>query len=438
MSDKRHISLLDLQRLIKERLDSGFALPVWVVCEINEMKQNYSGHCYLELVEKGGDNGVPRAKANAVIWRTTYATLSSYFNSATGSPLQVGMKVLLKVSVTFHELYGLSLQVSDIDPMYTLGDMERERQLTIERLQKEGVYDMNREQEMPQVVQRLAVISSRNAAGFQDFYNQLQASPYQFEVSLFDAFMQGAGAEESIIEALGAIAESAENFDVVVVIRGGGSQSDLSCFNSYRLCSHLAQFPLPVLTGIGHDKDQSVADLVAALALKTPTAVAVHLIDSLAQFEGYLETLHDDIVACAVDIIESQQRRVEQQAHMLSRITDSLTRSLELRLNELRSRLTHSAERLLTSKTERTQRLNSELHNRTQMLFQRESARIALAEAMVENRRPERILSLGFAIVRSNGSAVKSSEMLSPGDNITITLNSGAVEASVIDIKNGN
>lgn len=434
MSEKRHISLLDLQRLIKERLDSGFAMPLWVVCEISELKKNYSGHCYLELVEKGGDNGVPRAKASAVIWRSTYATLSSYFASTTGNDLQVGMKVLLKVSVIYHELYGLSLQVTDIDPMYTLGDMERERQLTIEKLQTEGVYDMNREQQMPDVVQRLAIVSSRNAAGFQDFFNELSDSPYQFDITLFDAFMQGAGAEESIIDALGRIADKLDDFDVVVVIRGGGSQSDLACFNSYRLCSHLAQFPLPVITGIGHDKDQSVADLVAAVSLKTPTAVAGYLVDCLAEFDAYVDTLHADLTEIVVGVFDSQRRRLEQQGHMLSRMTTDLTRSMDLRLQQLTSQLTYNSERLLSSKVDYLQRATSEMEARVQRIVKDQQARLAMFDALIDNRRPEKILALGFSIVRTSGTAVKNTDNLKVGETVNITLSSGEINANITEI----
>ena len=202
MQTHSHITLSQLQRLVKEALHERFALPVWVSAEISEIKVNYSGHCYLELVEKGGDNGVPLAQSRAVIWRTAYPRIAGYFEAETGQRLAAGIKILAKVAVNYHELYGFSLQITDIDPTYTLGDMERQRQMTIAQLQKEGVWDMNREAPMPVVVQRVAVVSSANAAGYQDFRKELTKSPYRFEVTLFDAFMQGEAAEESIIEAL--------------------------------------------------------------------------------------------------------------------------------------------------------------------------------------------------------------------------------------------
>ena len=270
----QYITLSELQRRVRQVLEERFALPLWVSAEIAEVKVNYSGHCYLELVEKGEGDGVPKAQARAVIWRSQYARIAAYFEAETGQRLAAGMRILAKATVNYHELYGFSLQLLDVDPAYTLGDMERQRQQTIARLQAEGVWEMTRQQALPAVVQRIAVVSSSRAAGYQDFCNELAKSPYRFCLTLFDAVVQGAAAEDSIVDALSRIAAAGEAFDAVVMIRGGGSSSDLNCFNAYRLCNHVAQFPLPVVTGIGHDKDTSVADLVAHTALKTPTAVA--------------------------------------------------------------------------------------------------------------------------------------------------------------------
>ena len=208
----QHITLSELQSLIKRGIDDAHPLPYWVTAEISELKVNYSGHCYLELVEKGGANHVPKAKISAVIWRSTYGMIASYFGAATGGQtLCAGLKVLVKALVSYHELYGLSLQITDIDPSYTLGDMERQRRQTIEQLQRDGVFDMNRELPMPAVVQRLAVVSSRNAAGYQDFMKELSSGPYRFEVTLFDAFMQGAESEESIVRALETVADALDD-----------------------------------------------------------------------------------------------------------------------------------------------------------------------------------------------------------------------------------
>ena len=236
MAVDSYMTLSQLQERIRETLCRGFAAPVWITAEIGELKVNArSGHCYLQLVEKGGRNGVPQAQVQAVIWAGQYGMLSSYFRGATGEELAVGMKVLLHVTVTYHELYGLSLRIVDIDPLYTLGDLARQRMQTIAQLREDGVFDLNRELGIPEVPQRIAVVSSPQAAGYQDFMKELGASPYRFDVTLFGAVMQGHGAETSIIGALDAVADRAEEFDAAVIIRGGGSQSDLSFLNSYLL-----------------------------------------------------------------------------------------------------------------------------------------------------------------------------------------------------------
>ena len=279
MSDP-HVTLTQLQRSIKTSLEAAFPKSLWVSAEVAELKVNSSGHCYLELVEKAPFTDVALSQARATIWRAVYQKVSRRFETETGQRLTAGMRILAQVSVTYHELYGFSLNVSDIDPTFTLGELERQRQLTIAQLQKDGVWDMNRELPLPLLTDRIAVISSPQAAGYQDFMEQLRRSPYRCDATIFEAVVQGAGAEDDIIAALDAIAGRLEQFDLVVIIRGGGSAVDLSCFDGYRLCAHVAQFPLPIVTGIGHDKDVSVTDMVAHTMLKTPTAVAAWLVSS--------------------------------------------------------------------------------------------------------------------------------------------------------------
>ena len=338
----QYITLSELQRRVRQVLEERFALPLWVSAEIAEVKVNYSGHCYLELVEKGEGDGVPKAQARAVIWRSQYARIAAYFEAETGQRLAAGMRILAKATVNYHELYGFSLQLLDVDPAYTLGDMERQRQQTIARLQAEGVWEMNRQQAMPAVVQRIAVVSSSRAAGYQDFCNELAKSPYRFCLTLFDAVVQGAAAEDSIVDALSRIAAAGEAFDAVVMIRGGGSSSDLNCFNAYRLCNHVAQFPLPVVTGIGHDKDTSVADLVAHTALKTPTAVAAWLVERMAQADGYLAWAGLQLGNAALAITHSA-------AVGLERLGAALAQQSQRLLQEGRSRLDRAEETLLAA-----------------------------------------------------------------------------------------
>ena len=433
MAQESYISLSELQRRIKSAVEESFPLPVWVAAEIAELKVNYSGHCYLELVEKAepsparrtkmgsggalmgvssGGSSVPRAQVRAVVWRSQYTMLSAYFEAETGSKLAAGMKILAKVIVTYHELYGLSLQITDIDASYTLGEVERQKQQTIKQLQQDGVWDMNREVAMPMLVQRLAIVSSASAAGYRDFCNELRSGGYAFAVELFDAVMQGAAAEESVCAALEAIAARQEEFDAVVIIRGGGSASDLSCFNSYRLCSYVAQFPLPVLTGIGHDKDTSVADMVASTPLKTPTAVAAWLVDRMARIDAWLDDSMQRLGELAVVATHRERLRLEIYSADVAKLAT-------LRFERERAYLQMSREMLLSA-VERT--------------IEREKLKVNMAQEIVEARSPQQILRMGFAVVRSNGKAIRSTECVAAGQKLTIELGQGELVAEVESI----
>ncbi len=409
MIPNQPITLSDLQGAVKTTLLERFALPVWVVAEVAELKVNYSGHCYLELVEKGTKDGVPKAQARAVIWRSHYPRIAGYFEAETGQRLGAGLQVLIKATVNYHELYGFSLQISDIDPSYTLGDMARQRQQTIARLQAEGVWEMNREQVMPPVVQRIAVVSSRNAAGWQDFRNELQKSPYAFQVTLFDAFMQGEAAEDSIVAALYAISERIEEFDAVVVIRGGGSASDLNCFNGYRLCAHIAQFPLPILTGIGHDKDQSVADLVAHTPLKTPTAVAGWFVERMLQVEGWLNE-------AALQLHDRAREHSRREQLLLERYASEIRAESHHRLAREEERLRQQNQLLREIPIGRLESL------RQQLMHQ---------QRLIENYDPEHLLRLGFAILRNEQGQAGTPQALQVGDSVVLEFAEGSIQATV-------
>lgn len=413
MAQTEYITLRELQRMVRLTLDERFALPVWVSAEISELKVNYSGHCYLELVEKGGDNGVPTAQARAVIWRSHFARIAGYFEAQTGEPLAPGIRILAKVHVTYHELYGFSLQITDIDPAFTLGDMELQRQQTIARLQEEGVWEMNRETPLPQVVQRIAVVSSAHAAGYQDFCKELERSPYRFTVRLFDAFMQGEAAEASVVDALCRVAARPEQFDAVVLIRGGGSRSDLNCFNAYRLCAHVAQLPLPVITGIGHDKDTSVADLVAHTALKTPTAVAGWLVERMAQAEGWLDGAALGLHEAAAGMLRASEVRLERLSGEVGRLSADLLTRQRLRLEHLAEQLPEAANRLLENQRKRLEH----------------------AAELVAGRAPEAILRLGFAIVRTPDGTLATAAGVEAGQHIGIEVADGQIRATVNEKK---
>ncbi len=433
MEQKKHFSLRELQLAVRERLAEAFPLPVWVAAEISEMKVNYSGHCYLELVEKGGANGVPAAKASAVIWRSHYGPIASYFAAKTGEQLAVGMKVLARVTITYHELYGLSFQIQDIDPTYTVGDWEQQRQQTIARLREEGVWDMNRELDLPRVPQRVAVVSSANAAGYQDFCKEIARSPYRIELTLFEAFMQGHAAEDSVIEALESVAERADEFDIVAVIRGGGSQSDLACFNSYRLCAHVAQFPLPVVTGIGHDKDESVADMVAALRLKTPTAVAAWVVDSLAEFDASLDALAQAIGQRATELLNAEHQRLERNAAMVATQALGTTRRLELTLERYSSELRRVGETLINEQRNRVARADEMLRHTVANLLRAEHEKLSSMEQAVAARDPQRIMALGFAVVSLDGRALNDASQAEVGAELSIRLAKGELKAKITD-----
>ncbi len=421
MTTPSHITLSELQRRIKAAVEQALPLPQWVVAEISEMKVNQSGHCYMELVEKPSESHrtttQPTAQARAVIWRSQWTMLSAYFRKATGSDLASGMKILAKVMVSYHELYGLSLQITDLDASYTLGEAERQKQLTIEQLKADGVWDMNREVEMPLLVQRVAVVSSATAAGYRDFCNELGEGGYAFRVELFEAMMQGEKAEESVCEQLERISERADEFDVVVVIRGGGSVSDLSCFNSYRLCSYVAQFPLPILTGIGHDKDVSVADMVAHTPLKTPTAVAGWLVERMARHALWLDESLQRVRDMAMATVADERLRLERFVGDVSQLSLGRCERQRAMLLLFREQLSSLSERCV----------------------ERERLRLQAALEAVEARHPHNILRMGFAVVRRKGSALLSAEGVGAGDMLTIELAEGRVEAevkSVVEEKN--
>ena len=407
------LSLLDLQRMVRATLESRFEEPVWLRAEISELKVNRSGHCYLNLVEKGGGSGTPRAEARAVIWRSAYATIASRFESATGQAITAGIAVLVRVLVTYHEVYGFSLQIIDLDAGYTLGEVERRRRETIERLKSDGIWDMNREVELNIPTLRIAVVSSATAAGFQDFRQEIARSPYRFELTLFESLMQGDAAERSVIDALMTIAEREDDFDAVAIIRGGGSTSDLALFDSYDIATYVAQHPLPIFTGIGHDKDVSIVDMVAHTSCKTPTAVATMLVEmadnEMAIIEEYAERLRDSVVAR----INGERLRLERQSSEVARSSMLLLGGLQHRLDTLDESITSDAQRILQSQSQRLDSL----------------------QEIIESYNPENILRRGFAIVRDNeGRAVKVGN-ISTGQSVNIELIDGSITANVTETK---
>lgn len=411
-TSEQSLTLLDLQRMVRATLESRFRDPLWISAEISELKVNRSGHCYLNLVEKGATDGAPRAEARAVIWKSAYLPMTSMFEAATGATLRAGLRVLVRVVVTYHEIYGFSLQIIDIDPRYTLGEIERRRRETIARLQQDGVWDMNRELELPRPTLRIAIVSSDTAAGYQDFMNELGRSTYRFQTTLFRSLMQGDAAEESIVAALRDIAQREEDFDVVAIIRGGGSTSDLALFDSYLIASYVAQFPLPIFSGIGHDKDVSVVDMVAHTSLKTPTAVATKLVE-MADYEMTL---------------------VENFATEIAHNVEDMLHGEELRLYTHGVNISREATRHISNHEKRIELLKDGLLSRVEYMISTEEQRLNAAERTLQSYSLDNILRLGFAVARNQEGALKSIAQTHIGETIAIELLDGVVGAEIKSI----
>lgn len=411
-TSEQSLTLLDLQRMVRATVESRFRDPLWISAEISELKVNRSGHCYLNLVEKGATDGAPRAEARAVIWKSAYLPMASMFEAATGATLRAGLRVLVRVIVTYHEIYGFSLQIIDIDPRYTLGEIERRRRETIARLQQDGVWDMNRELELPRPTLRIAIVSSDTAAGYQDFMNELGRSTYRFQTTLFRSLMQGDAAEESIVAALTEIAQREEDFDVVAIIRGGGSTSDLALFDSYLIASYVAQFPLPIFSGIGHDKDVSVVDMVAHTSLKTPTAVATKLVE-MADYEMTL---------------------VENFATEIAHNVEDMLHGEELRLYTHGVNISREATRHISNHEKRIELLKDGLLSRVEYMISTEEQRLNAAERTLQSYSLDNILRLGFAVARNQEGALKSIANTRIGETIAIELLDGVVGAEIKSI----
>ena len=407
-----NLTLLDLNRLVRSTLQSVMPDAYWVQAEISSISPSSQGHCYLELVQKdaAGRNFLAKAKAN--IWRGTWLRLKTGFEDQTGETLKVGMKVLLQVTVTFHEVYGYSLVVQDIDPAYTLGEMARRRREILEQLEKEGVIGLNRELEIPVLPNRVAVISSATAAGWGDFRDQLAKNIYgfRFYVELFPALMQGDDVERSVISAMDAVAERRDEFDVVVIIRGGGAVSELSCFDSYDLAVNIANFPLPVITGIGHERDDTVADVVAHTKVKTPTAAAEFIIGRVFDAASELENLTRRMSDAVSERMNSEKVRIERLSQKLPSLFAVLKARQEQILETIWLRSVNGVRNMLTAQTHKLEIMDKTL---------------AAAD-------PSVILKRGYSLTRQNGRVVRCASDLRKGDRLTTVFADGSVESEII------
>ena len=380
--------------MVRDAIEMQMPDEYWVEAELSECRER-GGHCYMELIEKDEQTNTPVARASAKCWRQTWQIMQPHFERVTGQPLHAGLKVLLRVYAQYHEAYGFSWIVTDIDPTYTIGDMARKRQEIIRQLKEEGIFDLQRELCIPLFAQRIAVISAAGAAGYGDFSRQLDDNEYgfKFEVTLFPAIMQGEQVERSIIDALNNIysltshpSPLTSQFDCVVIIRGGGATADLSGFDTLALAEHVAQFPIPIITGIGHDRDESILDMVSNTRVKTPTAAATLLIDNLRQ---------------VLERLNTAQQRISLMGHI---IIDA-----RHRIEMLQQRLSTAIERMMTN----------------------QKHRLSQIELLLQSFDPQLLLSRGYSITLHHGRAVRDPQQLKAGDEIETRVEKGTIRSVV-------
>lgn len=433
-SETPALSLYELNCIVRDTLSLTLTDSFWITAEIAELRQAYNGHCYMELVDKDDTaSGTFRAKARANVWKTTWEPLRRKFERASGRPLSADMKVLLQVSVSFHEVYGFSLTVLDIDPSYTLGEMARRRKEILARLEEDGVLTLNKELELPRIARRIAVVSSETAAGYGDFCNQITQSGYNFRLKLFPATMQGKTVSDCIIGALDGIARNADRWDCVVIIRGGGATTDLDGFENYDLAANVAQFPLPVITGIGHERDDTVIDFVACVRCKTPTAVAAFLIDRMADEEKQLRDAFRAITESARSVLAHRRQQFERAAHRYSLAATNFVTAQQLLLRKLTSRLNISAERCLQETHRRLETSYDRIGNSARQRCERENHRLLLAQKSLTLADPARLLGMGYSITFGpDGKVLKSAESITAGDLLETQFADGTLKSRAL------
>ena len=406
------ITLSELTSQIQQTIRLGFDTPQWIRTEISELRENQGGHCYLELIEKDSDSDTLLAKTKATIWASTYRMLKPYFESSTGQSLRAGMNVLVSVTVEFHGVYGFSLNIRDIDPTFTIGEMAARRLKIIRQLEQDGIMDMNRQLPFPELPQRLAIISSPTAAGYGDFCDQLNndSSQFAFYIKLYPAVMQGDQAETSMISALEKIYENIDLFDVVIVIRGGGAITDLACFDSYELALNCAQFPLPVIAGIGHQRDVSILDMVAHTSVKTPTAVAEFLISKMQAAEDLAINVISDIRYIIRTRIETESRLI----------------------NQTQLQIKQTLRGWVLQKTHMLERQKSRLQSNVRMQLLKQNNKLSLLDKNIETHSPIFLLKHGYTITTLNGKRITSGKQVKSGDQIRTYVSDGDFESEII------
>ncbi|MDA8088714.1 MAG: exodeoxyribonuclease VII large subunit [Nitrospiraceae bacterium] len=429
------ITLSELNASIKAALSYSFPDAYWVIAEIAESRCDQKGHCYFNLIEKDNDRTVAQIRANC--WSYEYRKISQKFEKATGEHLRSGMKVLFLVAINFHEVYGLSLLIRDIDPSYSLGEMARKKREVIERLQKEGLIELNKGRRLPMVPQRIAVVSAPGAAGYGDFMSHLANNPfgYRFNIQMFPAIMQGQEAEKSIVAALCEIQKRMDAFDVVALVRGGGSQVELNCYDGYELAAAIAKLPLPVFTGIGHERDDTVADMVAHTRMKTPTAVADFLISGLKAFEDR--------------VLESQRRlgrlcekAFKDENHNLSSLMQRFRYAVKNTLKRsdpgiFAQRLSIAVPSFLRGQKAKLDSAQKDMKIHALHLLQAEDNKLTVFEKTVRHLDPVNVLKRGYSVTSLDGRVLKSVADVEAGVSISIRLQDGTIKGKVQEVTHG-
>ena len=426
------VTLFELNNLVREVISSTLSEEYWVEAELSEVHE-VRGHCYMELIQKELFSNTPVAKASAKCWKNKWSLLREKFEKVTREGLKPGMKVLLKVYADFHEAYGFAWIVTDINPEFTMGDMARKRQEIIDTLKREGIFELQKELVLPQFAQRIAVISSENAAGYGDFCHQLADNPQQlkFYTRLFPAVMQGEGVEESVIGALNSINENIEKFDAVVIIRGGGATSDLSGFDTLRLAENVANFPIPIITGIGHDRDESIVDMVAHTKVKTPTAAAALLIDHLNYVLERLLDAQAELIAAVRHRSELEQARIVRMSEKIPMLFSLVKTRQEQRIERHLANITASLNDKLSRERHRLSLIESQLGPTLLQQMTRENYRLQLLQKRLEALNPQRLLQRGYSITLCKGKVVKDARQLKAGDEIETKLANGKITSII-------
>ncbi len=448
------IKLSELTQRIKGVLENEIE-QTWIIAEISELRENQSGHCYLELIEKDNNSEQIVSKIRAVIWSYTYRMLKPFFETSTGYDLSDGIKVLVKVKVNFHDVFGLSLDIKDIDPSYTIGDIELKRQKIIQQLTDEGVISMNKELAFPILPKRIAIISSASAAGYEDFVNQIENNDYgyKFSYKLFNAFMQGNNAEQSIIDALDEIYNKEHLFDVVIIVRGGGAKADLSYFDSYWLAYNITQFPLPVISGIGHERDETIVDIVSHTKMKTPTAAADFMIsifselennlmqqqdlfsnlikNNIANHNNYLQKAATDLVLISRNVLNRNKNSLQSKLYKFQNATAELLSRSDYKLNVLQQNTKQITNTIIRNNNTDIDNKALLLKSKVKQLLQNKQNSLEIFENKNNFLNPEKLLKRGYSVTYHNNKVVKYKNEIKEGDIIETHLKNGKIKSVV-------